>query len=601
VRAALGTSATPELVDELVRRCDGNAFYLEELVRAVAEGGGTHTLPETVIGMVQARLAALDGHARRVLRAAAVFGEAFWDGGVRALLGDADSQPFDVTEWLDDLVRREVISRAPSSRLPDQREYAFRHALLRDGAYELLTETDRMLGHTLAGTWLAHAGEQDGLVLASHFMRGGDSERAIHWYRRAAAQALDGNDLAGVIERADRAISAGATGEALGELRGLQATAAYWSSRYADGRSWGEQAIANIPAGRPQWFAALGVALVSAARLGDYDTVDRLFARALGAERASGAEAAQLICLCRGAFQLVFAGRFDRADEVLAEIASLAERARDRLDPLTYAQVNHVQGVRAAHVGDVATFLHHLLAAVDGFERAGDTRNLSLERTTVAWCWAELGELERAETECRASLDNCRTLRAQQATTYAHVNLGYILTYRPGKLAEAHEHLRRAIDECRAVGNPRLEGWARAHLTAVHDLEGDRLASLAEAQLATELLNVSPGLKAWALATWSRALLANRRVDEAVEQARAAMTILDSLGGLLQGESLPPLALARALHASGDLEAARAAIADARTRLLRRADRLGNQDWRRSFLALPDNVQTLELHAAWSQ
>src|SRR5690606_23396706 len=143
-------------------------------------------------------------------------------------------EAFDPSEWLDDLVRREVIAPAPSSRLPDQREYTFRHALLRDGAYELLTEDDRKLGHLLAGDWLVRAGEQDGLVLAGHFDRGGDAERAVQWYRRAAEQALDGNDLAAVIERAERAVAAGASGEALGELRGLQATAAYWSSRYAD-------------------------------------------------------------------------------------------------------------------------------------------------------------------------------------------------------------------------------------------------------------------------------------------------------------------------------------------------------------------------------
>lgn len=164
---------------------------------------------------------------------------------------------------------------------------------------------------------------------------------------------------------------------------------------------------------------------------------------------------------------------------------------------------------------------------------------------------------------------------------------------------EAGEHLRHAIAECRAVGNPRLEGWARAHLTAVHDIDGDHASGEAEAKAATELLEVSPGLRAWALATWSRALLANGRARDAVDRARTAMGILERLGGLLQHESLPPLALARALHGAGDLEGARSAIDGARTRLLRRAERLGNAAWRASFLALPDNALTLELHAAW--
>ena len=42
-------------------------------------------LPETVLTMVQARLEALEPEARRVLRAASVFGQTFWRGGVVTL------------------------------------------------------------------------------------------------------------------------------------------------------------------------------------------------------------------------------------------------------------------------------------------------------------------------------------------------------------------------------------------------------------------------------------------------------------------------------------------------------------------------------------
>src|SRR5687768_11805824 len=149
------------VVDAVVARADGNAFFLEELVRAIAEaaaadpdagaGRALDVLPETVIGMVQARLAGLDAEARRVLRAAALFGEVFWEGGVRALVGDGS---FATTEWLDDLARREVISLHKEGRLPGEREYQFRHALVRDAAYDMLTEPDRVLGHLLAGQWL---------------------------------------------------------------------------------------------------------------------------------------------------------------------------------------------------------------------------------------------------------------------------------------------------------------------------------------------------------------------------------------------------------------------------------------------------------------
>ena len=68
---------------------------------------------------------------------------------------------------------------------------------------------------------------------------------------------------------------------------------------------------------------------------------------------------------------------------------------------------------------------------------------------------------------------------------------------------------------------------------------------------------------------------------------------------MLQGESLPPLVRAEVYEALGDPDAARAAIVDARDRLLVRADALPAAGWRASFLALPDNARTLELARAW--
>jgi hypothetical protein len=71
-------------VARIALRADGNAFYLEELIRAVAEGK-VGELPETVLAMMQGRLAALDPEQRRVLRAGSLFGDAFAIEGARAL------------------------------------------------------------------------------------------------------------------------------------------------------------------------------------------------------------------------------------------------------------------------------------------------------------------------------------------------------------------------------------------------------------------------------------------------------------------------------------------------------------------------------------
>jgi hypothetical protein len=169
IKEVLGPAVPPETVERLVAMADGNAFYLEELIRAVVEGKGA-ALPETVVAMVEAKLEGLEAEARRVLRAASIFGEVFWQGGVEALLGGA-RRGAQVGEWLSLLVEREVLVQRPESRFSGEVELAFRHALLREGAYAMLTEEDRVLGHKLAAEFLEAQGARDPRMLAKHHER----------------------------------------------------------------------------------------------------------------------------------------------------------------------------------------------------------------------------------------------------------------------------------------------------------------------------------------------------------------------------------------------------------------------------------------------
>ena len=170
VRQVLGENVDPDTMNLLIERSDGNPFYLEELLRTAARRPG-QALPETVIAMVQSRLAVLGEEVRRMLRAASVFGEVFWMGGVARLLGSEDQLAW-VREMLGSLVEQELLVRRSECRFPGEEEYAFRHVLLREGAYAMLVKTDRVLGHRLAGAWLKEHGEQDPSVLAEHLERG---------------------------------------------------------------------------------------------------------------------------------------------------------------------------------------------------------------------------------------------------------------------------------------------------------------------------------------------------------------------------------------------------------------------------------------------
>src|SRR6185436_14923986 len=122
-----------------------------------------------------------------------------WRGGVTALIGTPRETGTRV--WLDELVERELIARTPSSRFPSEEEYQFRHALVQEAAYGMLTDHDRKLGHQLAGEWLELIGELDPMILAEHYERAGDP-RAVEHFLRASEQAVVACDFASAITRA---------------------------------------------------------------------------------------------------------------------------------------------------------------------------------------------------------------------------------------------------------------------------------------------------------------------------------------------------------------------------------------------------------------
>ena len=110
VRAALGERANDEIVARVVDRADGNPFFLEELIRTV-DAGQTHDFPASILGIVEARLDAEGAEAKRILRAASIFGEHFSQQGVAVLLG-GDASSHEAGVWLEALASRELIMPA---------------------------------------------------------------------------------------------------------------------------------------------------------------------------------------------------------------------------------------------------------------------------------------------------------------------------------------------------------------------------------------------------------------------------------------------------------------------------------------------------------
>ena len=256
VRQVLGDTVGTETMERLVRQADGNTFYLEELIRAAAEGKDS-ALPETVLAMVETRLGRLPLEARRVLRAASVFGEVCWEGGVVTLLGGAMGATM-VGDWLARLVEQEVLAVRPASRFPEERELVFRHALLREGAYATLTEEDRRRAHLLAGEWLEQHGEGNAMVLAGHFERGGDGAAAASYYLRAAEQALHVLDPQAMMARATLGLACAPPPELRLALLGMRCEASGYAAQFFGVvMPDAEELLRSAPRGSIPWAQAV--------------------------------------------------------------------------------------------------------------------------------------------------------------------------------------------------------------------------------------------------------------------------------------------------------------------------------------------------------
>jgi tetratricopeptide (TPR) repeat protein len=590
VRAILGESVAPDKVAELVERAGGNAFYLEEMIRSVAEGR-SGALPESVLGMVQSRLEALPLEARRVLRAGSVFGETFWRGGLAALLEGGSE---DLPAWLRELADAEVIARRAEARFPGEEEYAFRHALVREAAYAMLTAEDRELGHALAGSWLSAVGESSAIILAEHFERGGQKAAAAAQYERAADQALEANDFEAALRAVDRGLACGAAGERLGALRAIETEAHNWRGEFADARESGLAAMAALKPGSAPWYAAAGEVALAAGRLNEYDVIERIIEQLKGLESTEAIGAPHVIASARAAQHLLGAGKYDLVDALLERIEAIAPRAAPD-DPAAAAWIALA---RSLHT-DPAASVELAETAIAQFERAGDLRNACVVGSNLGDAFCQVGAFAQAEKQLRAALASAERMGLINVVAIAKANLGYALAHQ-GQTAEAIEVEAQARDLMNAQGDHRREGFTRLYLATFRWLSGALEEAAREVEGALVILEQNPPLQAYAFATLARVRLDQGRAAEALELAARAHRLLEELGGMDEGESLVRLVYAQALRATGKTEEANAAIRAAREQLRARADAIREPARRESFLAnVRDNATTLDLARRW--
>jgi class 3 adenylate cyclase len=219
-----------EIQTAVLKRTEGNPLFAEEYVRMLQDrgflvqtGGGWQLdereqlpLPETVQGMIAARVDSLEPVDKELVQNAAVLGKVFWTGALAALTG---REPLLVEEQLHGLERKEFVRRERRSAVAGETQYAFLHLLLRDVAYSQIPRSKRADKHTRAASWIeslsADRSEDRAEMLAHHFLEALELVRVT----REDESALLEPARKALTEAAERALALHAPGAAVGYLQ----------------------------------------------------------------------------------------------------------------------------------------------------------------------------------------------------------------------------------------------------------------------------------------------------------------------------------------------------------------------------------------------
>ncbi len=480
-----------EIQQALLERSEGNPLYAEQFAQLYQERGSADDLPlpETLQGIVAARLDGLSADAKALLQDAAVIGKVFWTGALRRDEREAAT-------LLHSLERKGFLTRQRRSSVGSEGEWAFAHMLLRDVAYGQIPRGDRARKHRQTAEWIQGLGRpEDHAELLAH-----------HWssaLKLAQASGQDADDLAIPTRLALRA-----AGDRAFSVNAYPAAAAY----YGD-------ALALWPDGddeRPQVLYRYADALHIAADEGAEAALEVARDALLGAgdrEKAAEAELSMSrIWWHRGqndkarsherrAEELVGAERSLAAARVLAFIARTrtiggdpTEGLRLAMEALEMAEALEVEELQAhalATVGLAKVYLGDPTGAQDEVRAleiavaanspvAGSIANNVAVQAVFSFAFrraAELYEEGLRIAERLGDASGTRWLRAQ-------VGQAALILGRWDEALQKHDEF---IRECEAGSPHYMEGTARRERARIREARGDLAGALADYEAALSL------------------------------------------------------------------------------------------------------------------
>ncbi len=327
-----------ETIDGVGERTGGVPLFVEEVTRLLLERdaqGGAQSIPPTLQQSLAARLDRL-GEAREVAQIGAVLGRDF----SYRLLSEMSSP----AAGFDELRLQAALDRLTEADLlfvdgaPPTAAYRFKHALIRDAAYESLLKSRRQALHRRAAEALRDANAEPEAI-AHHFTEAGLDDLAIEWWGKAGDQALRRSAFQEAIAHLGKAITmadeAGATAQ-----------------RAPGGSTFPNQRLTQL-------HAAYGNALIAARGFGAPETTEA-FARARGSAYGEKDAPERL-----AADYVLWVGSFNRG-----ELPSMRAHAAAFLNDVEASPDSPEAGVAHRAAGSTCWFGGEYREARDHFERA---------------------------------------------------------------------------------------------------------------------------------------------------------------------------------------------------------------------------------------
>jgi class 3 adenylate cyclase/tetratricopeptide (TPR) repeat protein len=609
----------PEKVLNLVAdRSEGVPYFAEEIVnwfidqrildmstdpwRFASTQFEDSPLPPTLQHLLQARLSALRSELREALQHGSIFGRVFWEGGLQSLGTDP------VPATMNGLEARGFIEVQPTSSFEGEREWRFHHSLMRDVVYESILRRHRSGLHREAGVWLeGQAREVDRLEdlagpIGEHAERAGEKSAAADWYllagkhSRAQGGLIEARDF---FERTLELLSADDLQRRWKTLLVRDEVLASFGE--PESRKEGLGAILKI-AHEIEELGLLAEVYYRQATLfqksGDQNQALELARSALGVAQAAGDNRLETLILGIMVMCLTRVGQLEEARSIADQLLLRSKRLEDKdvlVRLLTNVSVHYtISGNfgRAVELGEQQVAVSNQMG--DRFGEAFGLGNLGFN-------YHQLGQFDKGRNALERALKLNEELGARWTRAINLLNLGFS-NWRIGDLDTAMERLKGALTEFEEMGDSFGQGYSHLYEAFVHEGIGDCELAKDSHHLATKFLREigMQGNVQDAKAGLARCALARGHLEKAHGYATELCEYLDHNDE--KNMELPVwayLTCASVFEASGDEAKARATIEGGHRQLMSLADKIGDVEWRESFVKnVPEHRALLEM---WSR